>query len=116
MEKKNPFQKGNSNDIYLGGTLNTIKVEYYNDMKSKFTEKGKSKSLWNNLYHYFLYASEGLLAKCLSSISKSFEIIVKEDYLRNEKKNDNENKKRRFIFFIENLMKYFSPKCLRVNF
>lgn len=114
IDKKNPFQKGNSNDIFLGGTLNTVKFEYLSEIKSKFCDKLNSNSMWSNIFHYILYSSEGLLVKSLNNILKSFENVVRDDPMRIEIKSDKESS-RRFIYLTETLMKMISPRMLKVN-
>lgn len=114
IDKKNPFQKGNSNDIYLGGTLNTVKLDYFTEIRSKFCNKNNDNSLWTNIFHYILYASEGLLVKSLTNLHKSFENLIRDDPLRIEIKLEKESG-RRFSYLMQIFMKFISPKMIKVN-
>jgi len=82
-------------------------------MKSKFVDKSNSNLIWNNLFHYILYSTEGLLVKCLNNMIKSFEKILREDCLKYEFKLE-KDLSRRFIYFMEILFKFISPRMLKV--
>jgi hypothetical protein len=70
--------------------------------------------MWNNIFHYIFYASEGLLVKSLNNLLKSFEHVIREDPLRIEIKSEKELC-RRFIYLIEIFLKFFSPRMIKVN-
>jgi hypothetical protein len=83
-------------------------------MKSKFIDKKNVSSIWNNLFHYILYSTDGLLVKCLNNLMKYFEKILREDSLKLELKSE-KDLTRRFVYFVEIINKYLSPKMLKVN-
>jgi len=70
--------------------------------------------MWNNIFHYIFYSSEGLLVKSLNNLLKSFENVIREDPLRIEIKSEKELC-RRFIYLIEIFLKFFSPRMIKVN-
>lgn len=113
IDFKNPFQKGNINDIYLGGTLNNVMNEYLNGVKSKYLDKTHEKTQANVLFHNLLYATDGILNKYFVLFTKFFDIICKNDIPKGFLDLERDQTKK-FLYFTETFLKIMNLRYSKV--